>query len=108
MVLIGILMVIAGFALKLDSIAVIIISALATGFAAQMDITINIPISTIYVPSITSIYYIYTSFFYFSLFPFPFFLFLFASCFFSLLCLAAMLPGLHQSALSGSGAMSHQ
>ena len=39
MVLIGILMVIVGFALKLDSIAVIIISALATGFAAQMDIT---------------------------------------------------------------------
>ena len=39
MVLIGILMVIVGFALKLDSIAVIIISALATGFAAHMDIT---------------------------------------------------------------------
>ena len=39
MVLIGILMVIVGFALKLDSIAVIIISALATGFAANMDIT---------------------------------------------------------------------
>lgn len=39
MVLIGILMVIIGFALKLDSIAVIIISALATGFAANMDIT---------------------------------------------------------------------
>ena len=32
-------MVIVGFALKLDSIAVIIISALATGFAAHMDIT---------------------------------------------------------------------
>ena len=39
MVLIGILMVIVGFALKLDSIAVIIISALATGFAAHMGIT---------------------------------------------------------------------
>lgn len=39
MVLIGILMVIIGFALKLDSIAVIIISALATGFAAHMNIT---------------------------------------------------------------------
>ena len=32
-------MVIVGFALKLDSIAVIIISALTTGFAAHMDIT---------------------------------------------------------------------
>ena len=39
MVLIGIFVVIVGFALKLDSIAVIIISALTTGFAAHMDIT---------------------------------------------------------------------
>ena len=38
MVLIGILLVIIGFALKLDSIAVIIISGLATGLAANMDI----------------------------------------------------------------------
>ena len=38
MVLIGILMVIVGFALKLDSIAVIIISGLVTGFAANMDL----------------------------------------------------------------------
>ena len=39
MVIIGIFVVIVGFALKLDSIAVIIISALTTGFAAHMDIT---------------------------------------------------------------------
>jgi len=38
MVLIGILIVIIGFALKFDSIAVIIISAIATGLAAHMDI----------------------------------------------------------------------
>ena len=38
MVLIGILIVIIGFALKFDSIAVIIVSALATGLAANMDI----------------------------------------------------------------------
>ena len=38
MVLIGILIVIIGFALKLDSIAVIIISGLVTGFAANMDL----------------------------------------------------------------------
>lgn len=38
MVLIGILIVIIGFALKFDSIAVIIISAIATGLAANMDI----------------------------------------------------------------------
>lgn len=38
MVLIGILIVIIGFALKFDSIAVIIISGIATGFAAKMDI----------------------------------------------------------------------
>ena len=34
MVLIGIFVVIVGFALKLDSIAVIIISALTTGFGS--------------------------------------------------------------------------
>ena len=38
MVLIGILIVIIGFALKFDSIAVIIVSAIATGLAAHMDI----------------------------------------------------------------------
>ena len=38
MVLIGILIVIIGFALKFDSIAVIIVSALATGLAANMGI----------------------------------------------------------------------
>lgn len=38
MVLIGILIVIIGFALKFDSIAVIIISGIATGLAAKMDI----------------------------------------------------------------------
>ena len=38
MVLIGILIVIIGFALKFDSIAVIVVSAIATGLAAHMDI----------------------------------------------------------------------